>query len=97
MATMVEIEYPKDADYLTKRFIERWAERQGGAALLSLDARFMITDYNHNNHEMKLFFHILNCVNLHYRCVTNFEFDGIFAHIWENTLNKKTTNNKKGA
>ena len=32
MATMIEIEYPKDVDYLTKRFIERWAERQGGAS-----------------------------------------------------------------
>ena len=29
MATMIKIEYPENVDYLTKRFIERWAERQG--------------------------------------------------------------------
>lgn len=97
MATIIEIEYPKDVDYLTKRFIERWAERQGGAVFLSLDARYVVTDYNHNHHEMNLLFHILNCIQLQYRCVTNFELDGIFAHIWETSLNKKTTNNKKGA
>jgi hypothetical protein len=97
MATMIEIEYPKAVDYLTKRFIERWAEQQGGAVFLSFDARFVITDYSHNHHEMSLLAHILNCENLRYRCVTNIELDGLFAHIWENTLNKKTKNNKKGA
>lgn len=97
MATMIQIEYPKDTDYLMKRVIERWAERQGGAVFLSFDGRFVVTDYNHNHQEMKLLTHILNCGRLSYRCVTNFELDGLFAHIWENTFNKKTTNNKKGA
>ena len=97
MATMIEIEYPKDADYLMKRVIERWAERQGGAVFLSFDARFVVTDYNYNHQEMNLLTHILNCEQLHYRCVTNFELDGLFAQIWEKTLTKKTNNNKKGA
>lgn len=97
MATMIEIEYPKDADYLMKRCIERWAERQGGAVFLSLDGRFVVTDYNHNHQEMNLLAHILNCEQLHYRSVTNFELEGLFAYIWEKTLTKKTNNNKKGA
>lgn len=97
MATMIQIEYPKDADYLTKRVIERWAERQGGAVFLSFDGRFVVTDYNHNHQEMNFLTNILNCERLNYRCVTNFELYGLFAYIWEKSFTNKKNNNKKGA
>ena len=97
MATMIKIYFGALKGGYAHTSIQRWAERQGGAAFVSFDDSFVLTDYSHEHREVGLLLHILNCNKLSYRCVSNIDLDEISETIYLNALKGKNNNNKKGA
>ena len=100
MATMVKIEFGALKGGYAHTCIQRWGERQGGAAFVSVDDSFILTDYSHEHREVGLLLHILNCNNLSYRCVTNIDLDNLAENIFAKAIISKNNNKKtqkKGA
>lgn len=78
--------------------LQRWAERQGGAAFVSVNSTFIISDYAHYHREMELVRHILNVNGLSYRCIANVDLGILAEETWARAIiQKHNNNNKKGA
>lgn len=103
MATIFLIDTKKVKDErklnLARITLDRWAERQAGAAFLSAETDFILTDYNRNHRELDLLCHLLNCNGLDYRAIGNVDLQGLGEDQWKQTLNNlyHHINNKKGA
>lgn len=111
MATVILIDWdtaPKGDKFrlYAETSIMRWGERQGGAAFVSLNEDFILTDYVYNHKEVELLKHILNVNNLSYRTIGNIDLPIVGDYLWRTALkgharlDKKNNNNntkKKGA
>lgn len=76
--------------------VQRWAERQGGAAFVSVESNFILTDYRYDHKEVELLRHILNCDNVPYRAIANVDLDKLGEESWARAIigkNNKTHNN----
>lgn len=97
MATLILVDFPQGSEKKKKyRYADiilmRWGERQGGAAFISADNRFILTDYVYNHKEMGLLRHMLNCNHLLYREVTNVDLEKMGEEVFARALinNNKT-------
>lgn len=97
MATVILVDWDKSTiSQKSRRYaetcIQRWAERQGGAAFVSVESNFIITDYRYDHKEVELLRHILNCNSLSYRAVANIDLvkmgEEVFACALINKHNK---------
>lgn len=78
MATILLIDwYQANKSERAKRnaeiLLQRWGERQGGAAFVSVASTFILTDYKYDHKEVELLRHLLNCNNLSYRAIANID------------------------
>lgn len=107
MATVILIDWetaPKGEKYrlYAEMSIMRWGERQGGAAFVSLNQDFILTDYVYNHREVEHLKHILNVNNLSYRAIGNIDLPTVGEYLWRTALNGHAklnikNNIKKGA
>ena len=78
--------------------LQRWGERQGGAAFVSVDNSFIMTDYAYDHKELGLLRHLLNCNKLSYRAIANIDPMEVGEMMFAKALiNNKNNNKKKGA
>lgn len=103
MATIILVDWEKSQENnrrakYAEMSLQRWGERQGNAAFVSVDTRFILTDYSYDHREVELFRHILNCNCLSYRAIANVDLQHMGETIFAQSLiNKNNNNNKKGA
>lgn len=103
MATIILVDWDDSRENKRAKYAEltlqRWGERQGGAAFVSVDTRFILTDYSYDHREVELLRHILNCNDLSYRAIANVDLQHMGEIIFAQSIinNKNKNNNKKGA
>lgn len=101
MATIILVDWDVSQENKRAKYAEltlqRWGERQGGAAFVSVDARFILTDYPYDHKEVKLLRHLLNCNTLSYRLIANVDLQHMGETIFTQSLINNKNNNKKGA
>ena len=97
MATIFLVDFPQGKNDRATRYAEtildRWGERQGGAAFVSVDKTFILTDYAYDHKEMGLLRHLLNCNNLSYRAIANVDLLNLGETAWAKAIISK--NNKQ--
>lgn len=100
MATIILVDWDVSQENGRAKYAEltlqRWGERQGGAAFVSVDSRFILTDYSYDHREVKLLRHLLNCNTLFYRLIANVDLQHMGETIFAQTL-INNNNKKKGA
>lgn len=103
MATIIMVDWATatasdKAKRYAKMTLERWGERQGGAAFVSVDNAFILTDYAYDHKEIGLLRHLLNCNNLSYRAIANIDLQNLGETMFAKALvNNKNHNQTKGA
>lgn len=75
--------------------LQRWGERQGGAAFVSVDSRFILTDYPYDHKEVKLLRHLLSCNGFSYKAIANVDLQHMGETIFAQSLINNNNNNKK--
>lgn len=103
MATIIMVDWAtaeksERARHYAEMTLQRWGERQGGAAFVSVDNTFIMTDYAYDHKELGLLRHLLNCNKLSYRAIANIDpmemGEMMFARA---IINKTNKNHNKGA
>ena len=101
MATIILVERDNSQDKERARHAEitlqRWGERQGGAAFVSVDSRFILTVYPYDHKEVKLLRHLLNCNGFCYKAIANVDLLHVGEMVFAQSLINNNNNNQKGA
>lgn len=80
----------------TEMILQRWGERQGGAAFVSVASTFILTDYKYDHKEVELLRHLLNSSKLSYRAIANIDLQEMGETMFARAI-KNNNNQKKGA
>lgn len=103
MATIIMVDWAtaetsERARHYAETTLQRWGERQGGAAFVSVDNTFIMTDYVYDHKELGLLRHLLNCNKLSYRAVANIDPMEMGEMMFAKAIIKKNNKNQnKGA